>query len=248
MALFVRLRFVGELQSAPVLAFLQEPAPRPSRGRVRCCRNIWSLLLKLVESPTPSAALKAGSLPKRARDGPPKTVLAFEGWPSATPLKRSSVNVLVSGKASFSDRCRSEDALVSASAHHHFVDLVAVIHHHEVCDYHRASVGEIDGERAGAIAVHGVSAVCGRVGEISDYFTVDGYGVDLREIPHPVKLGHGHTFLSPGWPLAPQLGAVNLESVVAGNESVVAGGEVALCECGAHSPEREKSQCRHECV
>ena len=133
------------------------------------------------------------------------------------------------GKPPFSDTAGGEYALVSTRSGNYGVDFVTICHHDEVCDHHRPVIGEVDGEGASTIGVHRVGAGGWRVGEIGDDLAVNGYRIDLREPALAVKLGHRYAHLWADGSLACQLVALDGESIVAGDEFVVAGTGVTLC-------------------
>ena len=81
---------------------------------------------------------------------------------------------------------------MSARTDDHSIDLQTSFHYNEICDHSRPIVGEIDGERPGAIGVHRVCATGWSVCEVGDDHAVDGDRVDLSEPAVAVKLSHRH--------------------------------------------------------
>jgi hypothetical protein len=147
----------------------------------------------------------------------------------AIPIQvQSTSRVAACAGPPFSDAAGGEYPLVSTRGGDDGIDFATILHHDEVCDHRRPTVGEVDGEGAGAVRVHRVSAVGRSVGEVGDYLTVDRYRVDLSKRPLAIKSSHRHTDLKTGGSRAYQFVALDGESIVAGNEFVIAGRRVAL--------------------
>lgn len=107
------------------------PSLRSLQGRVRCCRNIRSLLLKnsfnrVSVVPTPSIALRAGSSESCANDGGPRVFFdsgrsktgapaSFSRWlPSAPqPLKRTSLADVAAYLKACPDTNRSSNCITT---------------------------------------------------------------------------------------------------------------------------------------
>src|ERR1035438_4460064 len=123
----------------------------------------------------------------------------------------------------FPDAAGGEYSLVSTRTDHYGVDLQTTFHHDEVCGDGRPAVGEIDCEGAGAIGIHRVSTRGRGVGEIGDDLAINRNRVDLGEPTLAIELSHRYPHLRAGGSLASQFVALDGESVVAGDEAVVAG-------------------------
>src|SRR5580700_8398680 len=143
---------------------------------------------------------------------------------------------------SFSDAAGRKNPLVPARTCNHRVDFRTVVHHDEACGYRWPPVREVDGEGAGAVGVHRVSSSGRSVGEVGDNLAVDRDRIDLSEVAFAVKLAHRHAHLWASGSHAPQLGALDGESIVALNEFVVAGWIVTLRVSRAQSHERQQNQ------
>src|SRR5580693_5786598 len=133
------------------------------------------------------------------------------------------------GKPPLSDAASGEDPLVSTRTDDNGVDFVTVRRHDEVCDHRWPAIFEVDGEGARAIGAHRVSASGSRVSPIGSDLTINGYGVNLTEPALAVKLGHGHAHHWACGSCASQFRSLNGESIVAGDEFVIAGIGIALC-------------------
>jgi len=129
----------------------------------------------------------------------------------------------VFGKPPFSDAAGGEYPRVSTRTDNDGVDFVTIRCHDQVCDHRGPAIFEVDGEGAGAIGVHCISARGSWVGEIGHDIAINGYGVNLTEPTRAVKLSHGHAHLWASGSRSCQLGALNRERIVAGDEFVVAG-------------------------
>src|SRR5580692_7623608 len=136
---------------------------------------------------------------------------------------------LVLGKAPFSDAASGEYPLVSTCTDHDGVDFVAIGRNDEVCHHGWPAISEVDGEGSGTIGAHRVTASGSGVGPIGDDVAVNGDSVNLTEPTLAVKLGHGHAHHWACRSCASQFRSLNGESIVAGDEFVIAGIGIVLC-------------------
>jgi len=129
---------------------------------------------------------------------------------------------------SLADAASGQDPLVPARGGHDYVNLVAVIHDHEGRGHRRPSIGEVDGERAGAIGIYGVSTSGRRVAEVGNDQAVDRDGIRLSKAALSVEVGHSYADLRSDRPGTAQLLSSDSESVGASDQSVGAGGKTLL--------------------